>query len=163
MPVQIQLLLVAFAALMLLNFILLFFAYKRVPPNKMMVVSGFGGVRIICAGGNVVLPGLQQHAFLDLLPIVVRIDNRDRPGLPPSVTVCIRSDSMEFALKAATRLIGKTEQQVGTLVGTLVDESLDEMRRSSAKDENVFWTAFRARLQELGLVIVGDSASEHRS
>ncbi len=111
--------------------------YQKCGPNEAMLVSGFGTgeggrqFKIIQGGGSVVLPVVQQRAFLSLeiMPIEVRSTAPciTKNGVPIFVEgvaqVKVQSDETSIAT-AAEQFLGKSDEEIAgiaheTLVGHL--------------------------------------------
>jgi flotillin len=140
----------------------LFFAsrYKVCPTNRLLVISGatnmtneLGEVqpKVIAGGGTFVWPIIQQYNFLDLAPFTLKVALQDalsaetiRVAVPSAFTLAVGNGSPHKE-NAATRLVGKTEDEIKglaaeTIVGTLrqviavmsiqeINSNRDEFRR----------------------------------
>ena len=117
--------------------------YKKVPPDRAMVVYGrqmHPGVKIgyavISGGGRFLLPVIEETAVLDLAvrEVVMELDNvRTDPGegsrpvrVKLSVLYRISSDREELYL-AAQNLLGRTPQDVKRMVQMVVEGSVREV------------------------------------
>ncbi len=107
-------------------------SYKKVPPNKVMVIYGVGAggkkkiAKIVTGGGAWVIPFLQSAKFLDLSPITIDIDLKDalskqniRINVPSTFTVAI-SPEEGVVENAAQRLLGLTRKQIEDLAKDII-------------------------------------------
>ncbi len=140
----------------------LFFAsrYKVCPTNRLLVISGATNLtndagdpqpKVIAGGGTFVWPIIQQFDYLDLAPFTLRVALQDalsaetiRVAVPSAFTLAVGNAS-PLKENAATRLLGKTEEEIKglaaeTIVGTLrqviavmtiqeINSNRDEFRR----------------------------------
>jgi flotillin len=140
----------------------LFFAsrYKVCPTNRLLVISGATSKtnehgdtlpKVIAGGGTFVWPIIQQYNFLDLAPFTLKVALQDalsaetiRVAVPSAFTLAIGNASPHKE-NAATRLVGKSEEEIKglaaeTIVGTLrqviavmtiqeINSNRDEFRR----------------------------------
>lgn len=140
----------------------LFFAsrYKVCPTNRLLVISGATRLvndagdplpKVIAGGGTFVWPIIQQYAYLDLAPFTLRVALQDalsaetiRVAVPSAFTLAV-GNAAPLKENAATRLLGKTEEEIKglaaeTIVGTLrqviavmtiqeINSNRDEFRR----------------------------------
>ncbi len=140
----------------------LFFAsrYKVCPTNRLLVISGATSItnehgdplpKVIAGGGTFVWPIIQQYNFLDLAPFTLKVALQDalsaetiRVAVPSAFTLAVGNGSPHKE-NAATRLVGKTEEEIKslaaeTIVGTLrqviavmsiqeINSNRDEFRR----------------------------------
>jgi flotillin len=140
----------------------LFFAsrYKVCPTNRLLVISGATNLtndagdpqpKVIAGGGTFVWPIIQQFDYLDLAPFTLRVALQDalsaetiRVAVPSAFTLAV-GNSSPLKENAATRLLGKTEEEIKglaaeTIVGTLrqviavmtiqeINSNRDEFRR----------------------------------
>ncbi len=119
----------------------LFFAsrYKVCPTNRLLVISGATShtnelgepqPKVIAGGGAFVWPIVQQYNFLDLAPFTLKVALQDalsaetiRVAVPSAFTLAVGNAS-PLKENAATRLVGKSEEEIKglaaeTIVGTL--------------------------------------------
>ena len=110
--------------------------YKKVPPNKAMVVFGRKQVRtrkgymIILGGAKFILPFLEETAFLSLearpLKVTlnkVMVDTRDVKvsiALRANTVVRLSSDPRIIEL-AATNLLGKSDQEIDDIAMNMIE------------------------------------------
>ena len=140
----------------------LFFAsrYKVCPTNRLLVISGATSLtnehgdplpKVIAGGGTFVWPIIQQYSFLELAPFTLKVALQDalsaetiRVAVPSAFTLAVGNGSPHKE-NAATRLVGKTEEEIKglaaeTIVGTLrqviavmsiqeINSNRDEFRR----------------------------------
>ncbi len=119
----------------------LFFAsrYKVCPTNRLLVISGATNItnehgepmpKVIAGGGTFVWPIIQQYNFLELAPFTLKVALQDalsaetiRVAVPSAFTLAVGNGSPHKE-NAATRLVGKSEEDIKslaaeTIVGTL--------------------------------------------
>ncbi len=119
----------------------LFFAsrYKVCPTNRLLVISGATNLtnehgdpmpKVIAGGGTFVWPIIQQYNFLELAPFTLKVALQDalsaetiRVAVPSAFTLAVGNGSPHKE-NAATRLVGKSEEEIKalaaeTIVGTL--------------------------------------------
>ncbi len=114
----------AIAGVLMLLFFIGFLAqrYRRCPSNKILVVFGkgvgTGTAKTIHGGAALVLPLLQDYAYMSLEPITVEIDLRGalskkniRVNVPSSFTIAIGTTPVLMAA-AAERLLGLDENAI---------------------------------------------------
>ncbi len=140
----------------------LFFAsrYKVCPTNRLLVISGATSLtnehgdplpKVIAGGGTFVWPIIQQYSFLELAPFTLKVALQDalsaetiRVAVPSAFTLAVGNGSPHKE-NAATRLVGKSEEEIKglaaeTIVGTLrqviavmsiqeINSNRDEFRR----------------------------------
>lgn len=96
--------------------------YKRCPSNRVLVVYGKVGneqtAKCLHGGGTLVLPLLQDYAYLSLEPLAIDIDLQSalskkniRVNVPSTFTIGI-STQREIMLAAAERLLGLGEKEI---------------------------------------------------
>jgi len=156
-------------------FVVLFVAkfYKRCPSNKVLVVFGKGvgegTAKTIHGGAALVLPLIQDYAYLSLEPITVEIDLRGalskkniRVAVPSSFTIGI-GVTPEVMSNAAERLLGLDERaihnqaadiiigQLRLVIATLAIEEINQDREKFLKliNENV-----DTELNKIGLSVI---------
>jgi flotillin len=99
--------------------------FRMCPPNKILVVFGkVGGPqasRCYNGGSTFVMPIFQNYEYLDLSPMTIDISlgnalssQNIRVNVPATFTVGISNDP-EIMGNAATRLLGKSEQEIQNL------------------------------------------------
>jgi flotillin len=121
---------------MLATIILYALRYKKVPPNKAMVVygrragPGGKGYRIYSGGGKFIMPVVEGDEYLSLnaLPINLEYKNLEidpkkskaRVNLKVSVVVKIASDPASLDT-AAEQLMGKSEDEIAKMATDIID------------------------------------------
>ncbi|MDR0696281.1 MAG: flotillin family protein [Christensenellaceae bacterium] len=109
--------------------------YKKCPSDKIMVIYGKVGnnkdggkqsALCIHGGAKLILPLLQQYAFLDLTPFSIQVDLRNalsrqniRVDVPSSFTVGISTEPGVMQ-NAAERLLGLSQQLVQDLAKDII-------------------------------------------
>lgn len=117
--------------------------YRKVPPNKALIVTGFGGKKVVSAGGTVVFPLLQtaQEISLEARIIDIRspqILTLDKVPLAVEAvaTVKINTASPADILSAAERFLGKADVEI--------DKNIKEILEGHTRE-----VVARTRLQQL--------------
>jgi flotillin len=166
----------------------LFFAsrYKVCPTNRLLVISGATSIKnelgdpspkVIAGGGTFVWPIIQQYDYLDLAPFTLRVALQDalsaetiRVAVPSAFTLAV-GNGAPLKENAATRLLGKTEDEIKglaseTIVGTLrqviavmtiqeINSNRDEFRRKIE-------TTLVPELTKLGLMLLNVNIQDLR-
>ncbi|MDR0786854.1 MAG: flotillin family protein [Gemmatimonadota bacterium] len=162
------------AALILMSVLVLFVThYKRCPANQVLVISGRvgEGQSAIClsGGGKLVLPIIQEHAFLSLLPLTVDVNLTDalsyeniRVRVPSVFTVAIGT-SPEIQQNAATRLLGLTQEEIksqaadiifGQMRQVIASMRIEEINRDRDAFQAHIQAALEPELRKIGLVLL---------
>lgn len=119
--------------LLIIGFLLIIFfisRYKRCPSDKILVIYGKTGTensaRCIHGGAAFVWPVFQDYEFLDLSPINIEVDLQNalskqniRVHVPSRFTVAVSTEQGEM-VKAAERLLGKTEDQIRDIAQDII-------------------------------------------
>jgi flotillin len=155
--------------------VMMFFAsrYKRCPSDKILVIFGKVGegqsARCIHGGGALVLPLVQDCAFLSLTPMTININLQNalskqniRISVPSTFTVGISTDPYIMTV-AAERLLGLTPAQIegmareiifGQLRLTVASLTIEEINQNRER----FLTEIRANvepeLNKIGLYLI---------
>lgn len=128
---MIQILAVGFVVVFLLIvMITLISRYRMCPPDRILVVYGklADGQSSRCyhGGSTFVMPFFQSYGYLDLTPINIEIELRGalssqniRIDAPASFTIGISTDP-EVMQNAATRLLGRTLQEIEQLASEII-------------------------------------------
>ena len=161
--------------LLLLLFFIVFVAkrYKRCPSNKVLVIYGKVGAnqaaKCLHGGGKFVLPLIQDHAYLNLEPMVIDIPlegalslNNIRVNVPSVFTVAIDTRP-EVMQNAAVRLLGlstgdirKQAEEIifGQLRQVIASMGIEEINR----DRHVFLEQIQRNLEpelsKIGLKLI---------
>ncbi len=104
--------------------------YRMCPPDRILVVYGNirGGLSSRCyhGGSTFVLPILQSYQYLDLTPISIELELKGalssqniRIDAPASFTIGISTDP-DVMQNAATRLLGRTMDEIQQLAGEII-------------------------------------------
>ena len=161
--------------LLLLLFFIVFVAkrYKRCPSNKVLVIYGRVGANqaAMClhGGGKFILPLIQDHAFLNLEPMVIDIPlegalslNNIRVNVPSTFTVGISTDPVLMNL-AAERLLRLNEQKVqeqaqdiilGQLRLVIATLSIEEINKDREKFMNLINENVAEEINKVGLTLI---------
>ncbi|QQE13700.1 flotillin family protein [Planctomycetota bacterium] len=123
--------------LMIFLFIAMYAAtrYKRCPSNKVLVVYGRTGgdrtAKCLHGGGALVMPLIQDYAYLNLEPMTIEIDLTNalskkniRVNVPSTFTIGISTEP-DIMNNAAERLLGLTEIDIATQARDII---LGQMR-----------------------------------
>ncbi|MCC6464031.1 MAG: flotillin family protein [Planctomycetes bacterium] len=159
----------------LVLFLIIFFAqrYKRCPSNKVLVVFGKGvgggAARTIHGGGALILPLIQDYAYLTLEPITVEIDLRGalskkniRVNVPASFTVGIGTSPQMMGC-AAERLLGLDEGSIrkqaediilGQLRLVIATLAIEEINQDREKFLNLINENVASELNKIGLEVI---------
>ncbi|MFN4220317.1 MAG: SPFH domain-containing protein [bacterium] len=125
---------VAFITILIVIIIQLYFIltlYKKVPPNKALIVTGMGGKKVVVGGGTVVFPLLQISIELSLesrtidikTPQILTLDKVPL-SIEATAIVKISSDTAQSILKAAERFIAKSNEEINKIIQEILTESL---------------------------------------
>ena len=114
--------------------------YKKVPPDKAMVVYGRKmhpgsniGYQVLSGGGKFLLPVIEDTDFLDLgvKEVVLELDNVRTDPNEGSSSVRVKltalykiSSERNAMVSAAECLLGKTEEEVKRMVEVVIDGTL---------------------------------------
>ncbi len=109
---------------------LLLTRYKKCPSDKILIVYGNVGAgrsaKCIHGGATFVLPLIQSHAFMDLNPLNIDVPLKGalssqniRVDVPSSFIVGI-STQPEIMQNAASRLLGRTRQDIRDLASEII-------------------------------------------
>ena len=101
--------------------------YRKVSPNRALIVTGFRGKRVIVSGGALVFPLLEQASELSLEAKLIEIKTQEiltQDKVPISIqavaTVKIGNLPQDI-LKASETLVGKTEQQIEKIIKEILE------------------------------------------
>lgn len=140
--------------------------YQKCGPNEAMIVSGFGAsesdrkFKIVVGGGAVVMPVIQQRAFLSLevMPIEVRsaapiITKSKIPIFVEGVAqVKVKGDDVSIAT-AAEQFLGKTDEEIANIAHeTLVGHLRAMLGTMEVEDLIESFEGFAHRAQEISQV-----------
>jgi flotillin len=114
--------------------------YKRVPPNKAMVVFGKKnprtkmGYRILTGGGKFIVPVVQDVAYLpldvrkiviDLKKINIDVENSNKK-VDVKITALIKISSQQHMLHtAAEQLLGKSDDEINSIAHDILEAHLE--------------------------------------
>jgi len=160
--------------LVILNFLVLILKYyKRCPSNRILVIYGKTGsgqaAECVHGGARLVMPLIQDYAWLSLEPIRIEIPQRpvidgDKVGIrvPQFYSVAIGTTT-PLMQNAAIRLLGvpfeAIRQQVEDIIVSQLDQLIDSIQTGRVKTDqdsftNVLQDALRPELEQLGLVLI---------
>ncbi len=147
--------------------------YRMCPPDKILVVYGkIGGenaARCTNGGSTFVLPIFQNYAYLDLTPITIDIPLKNalssqniRVHTPANFTVAI-SNQRELMGNAATRLLGKSTDQISKLAEEIItgqmrvviaSMTIEEINKDRQKLIQFITEGVEVELQKIGLHMI---------
>lgn len=148
--------------------------YKRCPSNRILVVFGKmtgspTGTRCLHGGARLVLPLVQDHAYLFLEPIQIEIPLKGalsmeniRVNVPSVFTVAIGTDQ-ETMQNAAIRLLGldtvEIKQQAGDIIfgqlrQVIASMKIEDINRDRDKFLQSIQASLEPELQKIGLVLI---------
>ena len=164
-----------FLPLAIIVFAVVFVArqYKRCPSNRILVVYGKVGARMAArclhGGGVLVVPLLQDYAYLSLDPITIEIDlsgalskKNIRVNVPSTFTVGISTEAA-IMNNAAERLLGLDEEQVrdqsrdiilGQLRLVIATLSIEEINQDREKFLELVNQNVTIELNKIGLEVI---------
>jgi flotillin len=145
---------------------------QRCPPNRVLVVwgnAGKTGRRCYNGGLKVVLPVVQQHAYMSMEPLVIDIPlegalslNNIRVNVPSTFTVRIAPDPVLMAA-AAENLLGKPPQGIrelaqdiilGQLRLVIATLSIEEINKDREKFESQIRETVTNEINKVGLELI---------
>ncbi|MFN8655471.1 MAG: SPFH domain-containing protein [Candidatus Obscuribacterales bacterium] len=139
--------------------------YQKCGPNQAMIISGMGcqkgehQFKIVKGGGDVVVPVIQQRAFLSLevMPIDVRSQSPiiTKSGVPVFVEgvaqVKIRGDDESIAT-AAEQFLGKSDEEIASIAHeTLVGHLRAILGNLEVEELYQNFEAFAQKVQEVSI------------
>jgi len=148
--------------------------YKRCPSNRILIVYGKmtgspTGTRCLHGGARLVLPLVQDYAFLSLEPIQIEIPLKGalsmeniRVNVPSVFTVAIGTDQ-ETMQNAAIRLLGLGVEEIkeqacdiifGQLRQVIASMGIEDINRDREKFLHNIQTSLEPELQKIGLILI---------
>ncbi len=148
--------------------------YKRCPSNQVLVIYGkytgsATGTRCLHGGARLVLPLVQDYAYMSLEPIQIEVPLKGalsmeniRINVPSVFTVAIGTD-LETMQNAAIRLLGlntnETKQQAGDIIfgqlrQVIASMKIEEINRDRDKFLQSIQMSLEPELQKIGLVLI---------
>ncbi|MEO1009403.1 MAG: SPFH domain-containing protein [Planctomycetota bacterium] len=169
------LLFVAIGIALFVSLIVIWFLASRVqrcPPNRVLVIwgqAGRGGRKCYNGGLKIVLPVVQQHAYMSLEPLVIDIPlegalslNNIRVNVPATFTVRVSPDSVLMEA-AAENLLGKPPQAIrelaqdiilGQLRLVIATLSIEEINKDREKFESLIRENVTQEINKIGLELI---------
>ncbi len=160
------------------NIVLMVMRYKKVPPNKVMVISGKlihhlptqnldlepgemrelpapRGYRIVRGSGVFVWPILETVGMLEANPLVVSIDDR-RDYMPPSITVALNTEDVEAINRAASRVTDTPSDEIARLVQAMIAQVIDDIERNVSEPDRFeeFRSRMGSKLDQIGYILM---------
>jgi len=92
--------------------------YRKVPPNRALIVTGFRGKRVVAGGGTIVFPLLEQASELSLEAKIIEIKTqeiltKDKVSLAVEAFSTVRIGSLQDdIIKASERFLGKSDEEI---------------------------------------------------
>ena len=149
---------------------------KRIPPNKVIVISGlfskrgdFSSAKCIHGGVVLVLPLIQSYQWLDLTPITIEIPLRGalskqniRVNVPARFTIGIATNPMGM-VKAAERLLGLQIEEIqsyatdiilGQLRAVIATMPIEDINADRKGFEQNVMEAIDSELLKIGLQLI---------
>ncbi len=148
--------------------------YKRCPSNRILVVYGKmtgspTGTRCLHGGARLVLPLIQDFAYLNLEPIQIEIPLKGalsmeniRVSVPSVFTVAIGTDPQTMQ-QAAIRILGLNVEEVkqqasdiilGQLRQVIASMGIEDINRDREKFLHNIQNSLEPELQKIGLVLI---------
>ncbi|HUG19786.1 MAG TPA: SPFH domain-containing protein, partial [Planctomycetaceae bacterium] len=147
--------------------------YKRCPSNKILVIYGRVGTgrsaTTVHGGGKLVLPIIQDYAYLSLEPIQIEVPLKDalsseniRVNVPSVFTVAIGTEPEQMQ-NAAIRLLGLDSSQVkkqaediifGQLRQVIASMKIEDINRDREQFLTSIQHSLEPELRKIGLVLI---------
>ena len=146
--------------------------YKRCPSNRILVIWGRGrerSARCYHGGGKIVLPVVEDYAYLSLEPLVIEIPlegalslNNIRVNVPSTFTVGISTDPVMMN-NAAERLLGLAQDAVreqaqdiilGQLRLVIATLSIEEINKDREKFMGLINENVTEEINKIGLELI---------
>src|SRR5262245_36648337 len=148
--------------------------YKRCPSNRVLVIYGkhtgsSTGTKTIHGGARLVMPLVQDYAYLSLEPIQIEIPLKGalsieniRVNVPSVFTVAVGTDPQTMQ-NAAIRLLGlntnEVKQQAGDIIfgqlrQVIASMGIEDINRDRDKFLHNIQTSLEPELQKIGLVLI---------
>jgi uncharacterized membrane protein YqiK len=92
--------------------------YRKVPPHRALIVTGFRGKRVIVSGGAVVFPLLEQASELSLEAKLIEIKTQeiltqDKVPLAVEAFATVKIGRLQdHIIKASERFLGKSDEEI---------------------------------------------------
>jgi flotillin len=174
MPVELLLMIGLAVVIFVMIFLTVATRYKRCPSNRILVVYGKmtgspTGTRCLHGGARLVLPLVQDFAYLSLDPIQIQIPLKGalsmeniRVNVPSVFTVAIGTDPATMQ-QAAIRLLGLETEDIkqqaseiilGQLRQVIASMGIEDINRDREKFLHSIQTSLEPELQKIGLVLI---------
>ena len=107
--------------------------YRKVPPNRALIVTGFRGKRVIAGGGTIVFPLLEQASELSLEAKLIEIKtqeilSRDKVPISIQAVASVKIGNLpEDILRASERFLGKSEQEIDKNIKEILEGHIREV------------------------------------
>jgi flotillin len=174
LPAEILIAIGLAALVFFMMFITLSTRYKRCPSNRILVIYGKmtgspTGTRCLHGGARLVLPLVQDFAYLNLEPIQIEIPLKGalsmeniRVSVPSVFTVAVGTDAATMQ-QAAIRILGLNVEEVkqqaseiilGQLRQVIASMGIEDINRDRDKFLHHIQTSLEPELQKIGLVLI---------
>lgn len=107
--------------------------YRKVPPNRALIVTGFRGKRVVAGGGTIVFPLLEQASELSLEAKLIEIKtqeilSRDKVPISIQAVASVKIGNLpEDILRASERFLGKSEQEIDKNIKEILEGHIREV------------------------------------
>src|SRR5437764_5502872 len=180
LPTELLIIIALVAVVFFMVFLTLTTRYKRCPSNRILVIYGKmtgspTGTRCLHGGARLVLPLVQDFAYLNLEPIQIEIPLKGalsmeniRVNVPSVFTVAIGTAG-ETMQNAAIRLLGlavpEIKQQAGDIIFGQLRQVIAPMKIEDInRDREMFLrniqTSLEPELKKIGLVLVNGNDTD---
>jgi hypothetical protein len=101
--------------------------YRKVPPNRALIVTGIRGKRVVTGGGTIVFPLVEQALELSLEAKLIEIKTQeiltqDKVPISIQAVATVKIGNLpEDISKASETLLGKTEQQIEKIIKEILE------------------------------------------
>ena len=176
LPISVEVLALVIATVLVFFTILMVLVrrYKRCPSNRVLVIFGKytgspTGTRCLHGGARLVLPLVQDYAYLNLEPIQIEIPLKGalsieniRVNVPSVFTVAVGTDS-ETMQNAAIRILGlgvnEIKQQAGDIIfgqlrQVIASMKIEDINRDREQFLRNIQTSLEGELKKIGLVLI---------
>lgn len=173
-PTEILIMIALAAIVFFMVFLTLATRYKRCPSNRVLVIFGKmtgspTGTRCLHGGARLVLPLVQDFAYMNLEPIQIEIPLKGalsmeniRVNVPSVFTVAVGTDPQTMQ-QAAIRLLGLNTEDIkqqasdiilGQLRQVIASMGIEDINRDREKFLHNIQTSLEPELAKIGLVLI---------
>ena len=147
-------------------FVLLSRMYKRIPANRALVRTGFGGMQVAHGMGAIVVPTLHTYGLVSLEPARLQIPGvliqGNDTGSDWQFTVAVGA-TREQIMAAAMRLLDKETDEIAQLARDIITSELtrsEDVVTSSGETREALDERIRNGLGSLGLELISCGPTE---